>query len=345
MGQEKKRFAGKVTEGRVTQVLGVRCKVKDGDRTFSAIPGGRLGFRVRGKKNLVAVGDWVRVIKQSGRAPMIEEVLPRRNKLSRRMSYMGTEHVIAANLDLLCVMLAPMPSLRTGLLDRYLVAAFHEDIPVLILCNKMDLQNSRDVERILGPYEELGHRVLPMAALTGEGLDSFLAEVRGKWSVIMGHSGVGKTTLLNTLFPDLDLPVGEVAEESGKGKHTTEKATGFFLDDETVIVDTAGIREFAPYGVGPLEVETAFTDVHEIGASCRYPTCTHRMEPECSVKKAVKQGSLSIERYESYTRLVDDTELQKEEDRVRRDSEGSPERALRRSEDRDRELIGRDERK
>ena len=91
-----------------------------------------------------------------------------------------------------------------------------------------------------------------------------------------------------------------------------------------------------------LEVEVAFTDVHEIGASCRYPTCTHRMEPECSVMEAVKEGTLSPERYESYARLVDETELQKEEDRVRRDSEGSPERALRRSEDRDRELV-RDE--
>jgi len=335
-------FDGSVWEGRVVQVLGVRCRVRLGDRTVSAVPGGRLGHRVRGKKNLVAVGDRVRVRERRGGESLIEEVLPRRNKLARRMTYMGTEHVVAANIDLLCVMLAPTPCLKTALLDRYLAAAHDQGIPVLILCNKMDLMEPREVEEALGSYAALGYRVLRLSALEGEGLDGFLEEARGNWSVLVGHSGVGKTTLINALFPGLNLPVGEVDEESLKGKHTTEKATAFFLDEVTALIDTAGIREFAPFGLGPREVEGAFPEIHEEGAACRYPDCTHRMEPRCAVKRAVVEGRLPAERYESYVRLVDETERRREQDRVTPESEGSPERALRRSEDRDRGLI-RDE--
>lgn len=282
--------------------------VWDGERARPAFPGGRLELGARAMKNRVAVGDRVVLRLEPDGTALIESVLPRANKLSRRMTFTGAEHVVAANVDLLAIMLAPRPSLNTALLDRYLVAAYSSEIRPVLLVNKTDLVDEEEVKEALAPYRALGHPVFPMAAKFGRGLDDFLDAVRGRWVVLVGHSGVGKTTLVNHLVPEARQAVGDVHEATGKGKHTTSSATAHRLSDGTTLVDTAGIREFAVWGVGWRELEAAFPEIHEAGQGCRFPDCRHLSEPDCAVNAASEEGLIDPGRYGSYLTLLGEVE-------------------------------------
>ena len=291
--------------GRVVETLGVRHVVQWEGGHLIGFPAKRLGFGVRGKKNLVAVGDQVSFRDNGDGTALTEEVLPRRNKLSRRMSFMGTEHVVAANVDMVAAVLAPTPTYNPFLIDRYLAAAACAGIDPLILCNKSDLAHGG-----AGPtmhlYESLGYRVLVMSALKGDGLERFREAISGKWVVLLGHSGVGKTTLVGHLSPGLDLRVAEVYEETGKGRHTTAKAAGYPLGGGTVVVDTAGIREFALYGVEPKDLAQAFPEVWSASSGCRFPDCLHDREPGCAVRDAAEGEEIGPSRYESYLKLLEE---------------------------------------
>lgn len=295
---------------RVIETLGVRHALWDGACRLEGFPAKKLGRGVRGKKNLVAVGDEVRFRLNEDGTALTEEVLPRRNKLSRRMTYMDTEHVLAANVDLLAVMLAPNPDLNASALDRYLAAAGAAGITAVILCNKMDLLPREAEEHVLGPYEALGYRIFPMAALEDEGTQAFKCAIAGCWTVLLGHSGVGKTTLVNDLVPGLNLPVGEVDEERRKGRHTTTHASGFLLDNGAVLVDTAGLREFALYGVSPRELGAAFPEILAASERCRFPDCRHQSEPKCAVRDAAASGGIFFGRYANYLKLLDEILLE-----------------------------------
>jgi ribosome biogenesis GTPase len=290
--------------GRVIETLGVRHAIWDGTSRLEGFPAKKLGHCVRGKKNLVAVGDEVRFRDNGDGTVLTEEVLPRRNKLSRRMTYMDTEHVIAANVDLLGVMVAPNPTINTAALDRYLAAAGAAEIPAVILCNKMDLLDRAVEEAALGPYEALGYRVYPMAALGKVGIQEFYEDLAGQWVVLLGHSGVGKTTLVNDLAPEAHMRVGEIDEESMKGRHTTTRASGFLLDNGGVIVDTAGIREFAFYHMVPAELAAAFPEIGAASEGCKFPDCRHVTEPGCAVRPEARGGAILPARYASYLKLL-----------------------------------------
>ena len=296
-------------EARVVQTLGKHHLVWAEGREFPAFPAGRLGLESGGMKNRVAVGDRVLVRTAADGTGLVEEVLPRRNRISRRMSFSGDEHVVAANVDALAIVLAarPEPSLR--LLDRYLVEAFASDVTPLILVNKMDLSDEDAVRSALEPYEALGYRVFLLSAKRGDGLGDFLEAAAGRWAVLVGHSGVGKTTLVNALVPETSRrAVGEVDARTGKGKHTTSSAVAHRLAGDTVLVDTAGIREFGLFGVDFRCLEGAFPEIHEAGARCRYADCRHGTEPGCAVREAAANGLLLSGRYESYLHLLGEAE-------------------------------------
>jgi ribosome biogenesis GTPase len=278
--------------------------VWDGAEIRQGFPGGRLALGGGRRKNRVAVGDRVTLRLQSDGSALIESILPRKNKLSRRLSFTGAEHVVAANVDVLAVMLAPNPLLNTALLDRYLVAALSQGMEVAVLVNKMDLLSPSEVNETLEPYRRLNYPIFPMAAKLRRDLDAFLSAVAERWVVLVGHSGVGKTTLVNAVVPGAEERVAEVREATGKGRHTTSSAIAHRLEDGTILVDTAGIREFALWEMGWREVERSFPEIHEAGAGCRFPDCQHDREPGCAVKGSLQAGRISPRRYGSYLSLL-----------------------------------------
>lgn len=269
-------------EGMVAGIRGRDCEI---------IAGNRLRLRTRGHQ--LAPGD--RVL-YSGRG--VEHVLPRRTTLARTDGAEGAR-VLAANIDIVGVVAScGEPPLRPGLLDRYLIAIRRGGADPLLCINKWDLSTAQE-QALLRPYEEMGVSVLRCSARTGSGLDELRSRLAGKLCVFTGHSGVGKSSLLNALAPGLALRTGAVREATGKGQHTTTTSSLHDAGDGIRIIDTPGVREF---GIGVLAPD----EMHEFGGYaelCRFRDCTHTHEPGCAVKAAVEIGDIAETRYRAYLRL------------------------------------------
>ncbi len=256
-----------------------------------------------GEESLLAPGDRVYVEFEEEDA-FVRGVAPRRTTLSRPAG----EHdriqrqVIASNIDLLVVVAAAaQPPFRPGLVDRYLIAAEIGGVTPVLCLNKTDLAASEPED--LRIYRELGLTVCLTSCATGQGLDGLREILQGKTAVLSGHSGVGKSSLLNCLDPELGLHTREVSGQTLKGKHTTTLARLYEIDGGIRVIDTPGIRSLGLWRVTPAEVSFYFPEIAELSAGCRYRNCTHVHEPECGVKSAVEGGALSRGRYESYTRI------------------------------------------
>ena len=264
----------------------------------------------------IAIGDVVRFIEVPGRPATIIDVLPRQSRLSRRAVVTGSqlvEQVIVANVDqVVPVFAAARPAPHWNMLDRYLVAAESHNLPSLICITKLDLVQSEGGqidEEILDAMEEyrrIGYTVHLVCAETGEGIDGLREALHGRTSVMVGKSGVGKTTLLNALQPGLGQKVNAVSEgKLGKGRHTTTHLEMFPLDGgDGAIVDTPGVREFGLWDVDPDEMALFFPEMAPYVGRCRFGLgCAHDDEPGCAVRKAVVAGAISPRRYQSYMRL------------------------------------------
>jgi ribosome biogenesis GTPase len=259
---------------------------------------------------ILAPGDNVLVEAIEG-DPWVRAVAPRTSKLSRP----GGEHarvaqqVFAANIDVLVVVAAAAkPAFRPGLVDRYLIAAEVGGVTPILCLNKLDLVDSEPPE--LEAYRSLGIKVICTSCKTGEGLDELREALRGKLSVFAGHSGVGKSSLLNSLQPGLDLATREISEATQRGKHTTSTARLYELDDGLRIIDTPGIRQLGLWGVSPEEVAFYFPEIAEHAEACKFRDCTHTHEPDCAVRQAVDVGQLPRLRFESYLRIREGLEEQ-----------------------------------
>jgi ribosome biogenesis GTPase / thiamine phosphate phosphatase len=258
----------------------------------------------------VAIGDRVRYVEAGERRGMIVEILPRLSKLSRPAPVPGQrvfEQVIMANADVIVPVFAVAnPTPKWGLLDRYLVSAEAAEIPVLIVINKIDLagKNSGFDEEI-EVYRRIGYPVLLVSAATGEGVDELKDALQGKQSVLVGKSGVGKTSLLNTIQPGLGLRVKAVGKgELGKGRHTTTHFEMFELDFGGALVDTPGIREFGLWDIQADELAYLFPEMAPYIGRCKFGlSCQHDTEPGCAIRKAVMAESISPYRYQSYLNL------------------------------------------
>ncbi|MCH7975298.1 MAG: ribosome small subunit-dependent GTPase A [Bacteroidetes bacterium] len=261
--------------------------------------------------NPLAVGDRVSLRMEGDGSGLITEIHPRRNQLSRRAAgrKVGKEHVIAANVDAAwCVQSAFSPKFNAGFVDRFLVMAeaYHLDAGLVI--NKIDLledePHAQDVIAFWKElYQNIGYPVLMTCAISGKGVDGLGDVLRDKTSVVAGPSGVGKTSLLNTLEPDLDLKTGVVSEKTQKGKHTTTFATLHQVAGG-LVVDTPGIREFGIWDMAPEELGGYFVEFLPLIGHCRFPDCTHDHEPDCAVSKAVDEGAITPERYGSYLNIL-----------------------------------------
>ncbi|HWE64125.1 MAG TPA: ribosome small subunit-dependent GTPase A [Chloroflexota bacterium] len=254
----------------------------------------------------VAIGDRVRFVDAGDGSGMIVEVLPRKNKLVRRAAgARPLEQVIVANVDqVIAIMAAAYPAPKWELLDRYLSAAADLDLPALILITKMDLIDASAVQQEIESYRRIGYPVLLTSALTGAGIDQLQQALAGRLSVLIGLSGVGKTTLLNTIQPELGRRVGEISQATNKGKHTTTNLEMFPLDGGGHLVDTPGMREFGLWDLQDDDLAGSFLEMRPYLGQCRFgASCTHLHEPGCAIKEAVAAGHIAARRYQSYLRM------------------------------------------
>jgi len=272
--------------------------------------------RVRGKirlegikeTNPVAVGDFV-MIDMEGEEGIITEILPRENFIVRQsVKKTGHSHVIAANVDqaLLIVTLA-MPRTSMGFIDRFIVAAESFRIPQVLVFNKADLLNEeqhREVNGLMQMYTMLGVVCLLTSALEQE-QPEVLKIIKDKKTLIAGHSGVGKSTLINTLSKGIEQKTSKISGFSSKGTHTTTFAEMFQLDAKTFIIDTPGIKELGLVNMEPEEISDYFVEIRALSAQCKFgASCLHVNEPKCAVLDAVKAGTIALSRYESYVSIV-----------------------------------------
>lgn len=288
----------------------------------------RHGPGAGGKRDIaaerpVAVGDRVQVelhaaVSGAPAEGVVEEVLPRTSQLTRGApdDRTGRVHVLAANIDRLVVVAAlANPPLRPGLVDRFLVAAALAGLPPLVVLNKVDLEGTQDEQgrpltrALLEPWRAAGHEVLAASCATGEGVPQLRERLGRGVSLVVGHSGVGKSSLINAVCPGLDLRVGDVTDYHGRGRHTTTSARLVPLPGTGGwVVDSPGLREFALDDVAPSDLARLFPGFGELPDACRFSDCRHRAEPGCAVRAAVAQGRLDAERHGTYLRVLDDVE-------------------------------------
>lgn len=270
--------------------------------------------------NPIAVGDIVEIVPEDSdnSSAMITDIAPRRNYIVRSSPHKRVhKHIVAANLDqaiLICTLKEPRTS--RGFIDRFLVTAAAYHIPAVLVFNKKDLLKEKDTEKFLGlqeVYTRIGYTVLLTSAKKGEGLAEIRDLLHDRVSLISGHSGVGKSSLINQLMPGLALRTKEVSGWSGKGLHTTTFAEMFDLPGEIggKLIDTPGIRELGIVDIPKTELSHYFLEMQPYITQCQFNNCLHTNEPGCAVKAAVEEGDIDEERYISYATILDSIEEEK----------------------------------
>ena len=258
----------------------------------------------------LAVGDVVAVSSQNNQS-RVEGILERRTRLSRPdPGNPSHELVIAANVDIAVVVVSVHnPPLHPGLIDRFLIALDRGGVEPLVCVNKCDLlKDPADREQLqqeMAVYRDLGFPVLLCSTILNDGLDELRQQLDGKTCVFVGHSGVGKSSILNALDPEGERRIGEVRDYDGKGRHTTSSSSLRNLGDGTRVIDTPGVRSFGLWEMDARELQASFPEFSTVGGRCRFGNCSHRQEPDCAVREAVGTGKLPRTRYESYLRILE----------------------------------------
>lgn len=286
--------------------------IRAGERTVPARLRGRLRLEEEETTHPIAVGDHVRIRLLDDGTAVITERLPRRNRLSRRAAgrRVGLEHVIVANVDrAFAVQAVRLPRFNPGFVNRLLVMAEWEEIPAAVILNKIDLLDDPDEDARIAfwenVYRSLGYPVHRVSATESVGLAALEEALADRVSVLSGPSGVGKSTLLNALYPDLELRTGDVSAKTRKGRHTTTFAELLPLPTGGYVADTPGLREFGIWNLEPVDLSNCFVEMRPYQAECRFQDCLHAHEPDCAVKAAVDAGEIYPERYASYLNILD----------------------------------------
>lgn len=277
----------------------VRCRIR-----------GRLRLKGVRSTNPVVVGDEVACEADEGGDYVIADILPRRNYVIRRASNLSKEsHIIAANVDQALLMASlRSPETPTEFVDRFLVTCEAYKVPVTILLSKLDLQDAEAVAEFRAVYEGAGYRVLEVSVREGRGVEEVRELLAGRTTLVLGNSGVGKSTLIQAIDPSLDIRTGEISESHHKGRHTTTFSTMYPLAGGGAVIDTPGIKGFGLIDIDEAELWHYFPEMMRVAPACRFYNCTHTHEPGCAVTEAVKAGEIAWPRYESYLKIRDEDE-------------------------------------
>ncbi|GAB3506052.1 ribosome small subunit-dependent GTPase A [Emticicia fontis] len=270
-------------------------------------------FKIKDLKvtNPIAVGDKVayEIESETENTGIIYDILPRENYIIRQSVHKTAHgHLLASNLDQ-AVLIATLTFPRTslGFIDRFLVTAESFRIPTVLIFNKLDILDNEMIayqEELADLYESLGYKCLFTSAINNIGVDTFSDLLKGKVTLLSGHSGVGKSTLVNAIAPDLDLRTSEISTFANKGVHTTTFAEMFEIDADTFIIDSPGIKELGLVDMEKEEISHYFPEMRELLGECRFHNCLHIDEPKCAVKDGVIEGSIAESRYSSYLSMV-----------------------------------------
>lgn len=280
----------------------VNCKVKG-------------NFRLKGIRttNPVAVGDEVSISVNPDGNAFITAIAPRRNYIIRRASNLSKEsHILAANVDrAFLVVTLVHPTTSTTFIDRFLATAEAYRVPVTLVINKVDLLADDESRELLDAvrylYSSIGYDVVEVSAKTGEGFDELSCRLTGLVSLFSGNSGVGKSTIINRLLPDLNLKTASISDIHDTGMHTTTFSEAFPLPGRGWIIDTPGVKGFGTIDFERHEIAHFFPEIFEVSHGCRYGDCTHTNEPGCAVLEAVADSHISQSRYASYLSILEDT--------------------------------------
>lgn len=287
---------------------------------------GKLKLETEWKKekllytDLIVVGDLVEFVLNDDGTGVIEKIPERKNYISRKAPFikgvsekgLRFEQIIAANIDYtFCVVSVDKPKFNNRVLDRMIVTAESCQTAPIIIINKYDLLKRKKKDYWYDLYTTLGYTVIRSSAITYEGIEEIKNLIQGKTSVFIGHSGVGKSSILNLLDPRINQKVGEISESWNKGRHTTVTSRLFKLNENTFVIDTPGVKEIEPYGLTREDITHYFREIAIVSRNCKFNTCTHTHEPNCAVKKAVDNEIIPYERYESYLRLVETLDEEK----------------------------------
>ena len=284
-----------------------RVSTKNGD--IDCRIRGRLRLKGIRSTNPVVVGDRV-VVEPDDESSAIVEILPRRNYIIRRASNLSKEsHIIGANIDrALLIVTLHSPSTPVEFVDRFLVTCEAYNVPVTIVLGKADTlvgEHEAEAEEFTAIYRDAGYDIVRLSSTMGEGIDEIRELLKGHTTLIAGNSGVGKSTLVSTIDPALDIRTGEISESHHKGKHTTTFSTMYRIE-EGYIIDTPGIKGFGLIDIDSKELCRYFPEMMRLAPDCRFYNCTHTHEPGCAVQEGVKQGIVAWSRYESYLKILDE---------------------------------------
>jgi ribosome biogenesis GTPase len=294
--------------GIVTRNDGPRFWVTAGSEEIPCVLRGRLKREFRLVTSLVVVGDEVEVELLPDQTGVIEAICPRRSELSRP-GFHGYTHVIAANVDLLVhVSAAQQPRFKLHLAERFLAIARRGRMESVVVINKCDLEHEATIRAWAAPLAQIGVTVILTSTADGRGLPELRSLLEGRISVLAGQSGVGKSSLVNALFPDAHVVTNAVSEVSTKGRHTTTSSRLYPLAGGGYLVDTPGIKslELSEADTADDAMEDLYPEVSAAAAGCKFRDCTHTHEPKCAVKAAVARGEIRPERYRNYLRMTGD---------------------------------------
>lgn len=265
--------------------------------------------------NPVAVGDIVEIESQADTdsSAIIDEIHGRNNYINRQSPrHKHQHHIVAANLDQsILVATLKEPKTSQGFIDRFLVASEMYHVPAIIVFNKSDLFKNKELEKYeqwKSMYENVGYNVLLVSAEKKEGIEGLKEILKDKTSLLSGHSGVGKSSLLNVIFPEINLKTQDVSGWSGKGQHTTTFAEMYDLSNGGRIIDTPGMREFGLVDISKQEVSHYYPEMRDRLTNCQFNNCLHVNEPDCAVKEAVMNGEINEDRYVSYVNIMESIE-------------------------------------